>query len=194
MPLRRSYIFVSIFTYGVTLHFFLLSLFGSIRFFWYFFLFFSYIHSSLRQCIDETNKVPLTIAYVFDPLNIFSLRGYINWHVVTFSLLFSSTIHQSVKILRHIVIDKFVIIEHDNKQYLAQVRGISHVPQEVDVPCYKSALSHVFYLASYTKMRSKLTIKWHKMIASLADQPASGCRMQLLLSKEQFNDTHSFCN
>jgi hypothetical protein len=43
-------------------------------------------------------------------------------------------------------------------------------------------------------MRGKLTIEWHNIIASLVDQPASGRRMQLLLSKEQFNDIHSFCN
>jgi hypothetical protein len=134
--------------------------------------------------------VPLTIAYVFDPLNIFSLRGYIDRHIVTFSILFSSTIHQSVKTLRDIIIDKLVIIEHDNKRYLAQVSAICHVHQEVDVQCYKPP----FPRASYTKMRSNLTIEWHNIIASLIDQPASGRRMQSLLSKEQFNNIHSFCN
>ena len=174
---------------------FLLILFVSFDSFVLIFLFvFSYIHSSLRQCTEEINKVPLTIAYVFDPLNIFSLRGYINRHILKFAILFSSTIHQSGKTLRDIVIDKFVIIEHDNKRYLAQVSAISHVHQEVNVQCYKPAFPHASYLASYTKMRSKLTIEWHNMIASLVGQPASGRRMQLLLPKEQFNDIHSFCN
>jgi hypothetical protein len=99
-----------------------------------------------------------------------------------------------VKTLRDIVTDKFVIVDHDNVQYLAQVIAISHVDQEVEVQCYKPALSNSSYLASYTKMRSKLTIQWHNIIASLVDQPASGRRMQLLLSKEQFLDIHNFCS
>jgi hypothetical protein len=101
---------------------------------------------------------------------------------------------RSVKTLRDIAIDKFVIIEHDNKGYLAQVSAISHVHQEVDVQCYKPAFPHASYLASYNKIRGKLTLEWHKIIGSIVDQPASGRRMQLLLSKEQFNDIHSFCN
>ena len=99
-----------------------------------------------------------------------------------------------VKTLRDIAIDKFVIVEHDNKRYLAQVIATSHVRQEVEVQCYGPAFPHFSHLASYSKMRSNLTIQWQNIIASLVDQPAAGRRMQLLLTNEQFNDIHSFCN
>ncbi len=97
-----------------------------------------------------------------------------------------------VKTPQDIAIDNFVIIEHDNMRYLAQVSAISHVHQDVEVQCYKSAFPHSNYMASYTKMRSKLTIEWYNIIASLVDQPASGRRMQLILSKEQFTEIQSF--
>jgi hypothetical protein len=101
---------------------------------------------------------------------------------------------RSLKTLRDIAIDNFVIVEHDHKLYLAQVSAIDHIHQEVEVQRYKPAFPHSFYLATYTKMRSKLTIEGHNVIASLVDQPASGRRMQLLLSKEQVIDIHSLCS
>jgi hypothetical protein len=97
-----------------------------------------------------------------------------------------------VKTLQDIAVEKFVIIEHDNMRYLAQVSAINHVHQDVEVQCYKPAFPHSNYLASYTKMRTKLIIESHNIIASLVDQPTSGRRMQLILSKEQFTDIHSF--
>ena len=98
---------------------------------------------------------------------------------------------RSVRTLRDIAIDKFVIVKHDHKLYLAQVSAIGHMHQEVEVQCYKPAFPHSSYLASYTKMRSKLTIEWHNIIAFLVDPPTSGRRMQVLLSKEQFINIHS---
>ena len=101
---------------------------------------------------------------------------------------------RSVKTLRDVVIDKFVIIEHDSMRHLAQVSAVSYVHQEVEVQCYKPAFPHSNYLASYAKTRSKLTIDRQNIIASLVDQPSSGRRMQLKLSKEQFIDIQGFCS
>jgi hypothetical protein len=101
---------------------------------------------------------------------------------------------QPVRTQRDIVVDKFVIVEHEHKLYLAQVSALADIHQQVEVQCYKPSFPHSSYLASYTKMRSKLTIDWSNVIAFLTDQPKSGRPMQVLLSNEQIIEIHSLCS
>ena len=101
---------------------------------------------------------------------------------------------QSIKALEDITVEKFVLVEHDNKRYLAQVCAIDKVHQIVEVQCYKPAFPHSSKLASYTKIQSELTAQWNNIIASFLDEPKSGRRTQLFLSNGQFNDIHTFCN
>ena len=101
---------------------------------------------------------------------------------------------QSIKAFEDINVEKFVLVEHDNKRYLARVCAIDKVHQIVEVQCYKPAFLHSSKLASYTKIQSKLTVQWNNIIVSFLDEPKSGRRTQILLSNEQFNDIHTFCN
>jgi len=98
---------------------------------------------------------------------------------------------QPVRTPRDIAIDKFVIVEHEHKPYLAQVSALANIHQQVEVQCYKPSFPHSSHMVSYTKMQRKLTIEWSNVIAFLTYPPTFGRSMQVLLSNEQFIDIHS---
>ncbi len=65
-----------------------------------------------------------------------------------------------------ISIQNFVILEHDEKQYLAQVFEINQAQQEITVQYYKPSFPLSSDIRLFSKMENKLNIDCQNIIAS----------------------------
>ena len=99
---------------------------------------------------------------------------------------------RQVNTLKDISIQNFVILERDEKRYLAQIIEINMLQQKVIVQFYKPPFLHSSNIAIFTKMGEKSTADWQDVIASLNVQPVIGRCGQLSLSKEQIIDIGNF--
>ena len=99
---------------------------------------------------------------------------------------------RQVNTLKDISIQNFVILERDEKRYLAQVIEINMLQQKVIVQFYKPPFLHSSNVVIFTKMGKKSTVDWQDVIASLNVHPVIGRRGQLSLSKEQIIDIGNF--
>ena len=100
---------------------------------------------------------------------------------------------QSIKIIKDISIDNIVIVNDDDKHYLAKVIDIREPVEEIIIERYEPCLSLSSYIRCFNKGKSNAVITHKKMIASFICPPVFGRRNQLSLSKEQFIDVQKFC-
>jgi hypothetical protein len=100
---------------------------------------------------------------------------------------------KEVNTAKDISIQNFVILEQDEKRYLAQVIKTNQKQQNVTVELYKPSSPLPSYIKFFSKMEDKLNINWQNIIASFIVPPISRRRNQLSLSKEHFIDIQNFC-
>jgi hypothetical protein len=91
------------------------------------------------------------------------------------------------------MLDKFVIVDNDNKLSLAQVVMVDHGLQTIEVRCYEPDLPASSHSTLYTRIRTKLMVEWYNVISCLADAPRHKNSAQLSMTVQQCKDIQSIC-
>ncbi|UJR12883.1 hypothetical protein I4U23_017057 [Adineta vaga] len=99
---------------------------------------------------------------------------------------------QQIKTVEDISVDHVVIINDNDKYYLAKVIDIRKSAEEVILERYEPCLPLSSYIRSFTKGKTNASVSYKNVIAYFICPPVFGRRNQISLSKEQFIDIQKF--
>ncbi|CAF1440141.1 unnamed protein product [Adineta ricciae] len=128
--------------------------------------------------------------YQFDPkdeFNIFCRKTSSSFADDEFTLR-TNTTDEQIKRIEDISIDHIVIVNEDDKHFLAKVIDVREPMEEVILERYEHCLSLSSYIRCSSKAKTKATIPYKNIIAHFICSSVFGRRNQLSLSKEQFQD------
>ncbi|CAF4897575.1 unnamed protein product [Rotaria socialis] len=99
---------------------------------------------------------------------------------------------RQVNTFQDIAVQNFVIIEHNDIRYLAQILEVDLVKENLLIQSYKPPFPIQSHYTNLVKFRKNLNIDLQDVIACLLVEPTIGKRGQLTLSREQFIEIQNF--
>jgi len=99
---------------------------------------------------------------------------------------------RQVNTFQDIAVHNFVIIEHNDVRYLAQVLKINIVEDNLLIQSYKPPFPIQSHSTNLVKLGKNLNIDIQDVVACLTIEPTIGKRGQLTLSREQFIEIQNF--